>query len=259
MMHSSHKRDNLLRLIALVVAAAVVWELIGRWISFLHFLISTPASVFWYAVLNHQELLAAFAITGLESIAGLCLAFCFAILSMIVGLYSISFYRWMLPAAVISQVIPLVSLAPFFILAFGLGFASKIAMAATMCFFPIFVNLSSGVMSVPQSIKDLLFVYAFSQTQAIFRVYLPLSLPSMFAGLRIAATLAVIGAIVAEFNGAERGLGKNLFLAAKRLEPELMMASLALSSLLGGGLFWTINLIERHFGRWYIDYRPFHL
>ena len=70
------------------------------------------------------------------------------------------------------------------------------------------------------------------------------------AGLKISATLAVIGAIVAEFNGAEIGLGKNLFLAAKRLEPDLMMSSLLLSTLLGVVFFGTIYFIEKKIINW---------
>ena len=79
-------------------------------------------------------------------------------------------------------------------------------------------------------------------------------MPQIMAGLKVAATLAVIGAIVAEFNGTEIGLGKNLFLAAKRIEPELMMSSLLLSALLGGFLYLSIYLIEYIFGKWYLKY-----
>ena len=75
-------------------------------------------------------------------------------------------------------------------------------------------------------------------------------MPSIMAGLKISATLAVIGAIVAEFNGAEMGLGKNLFLAAKRLEPDLMMSSLLLSTLLGGMFFGLIYYIEKKIINW---------
>ena len=222
------------------------------------FLISTPSDVVDYARSNSADLTLAFATTASESIVGLGIAILIALIAVILGLYSAPLYRWMLPAAVASQVIPLVSLAPFFILAFGLGFTGKVAMAATMCFFPVFVNLSAGVMNISQPVRDLLFVYAFSKTRCIFSVYLPLSVPNLFAGLRIASTLAVIGAIVAEFNGADQGLGKNLFLAAKRLEPELMMASLALSTFLGGALYLSMNVVERRIGRWYVVVqRPF--
>ena len=83
-------------------------------------------------------------------------------------------------------------------------------------------------------------------------VYFPLSIPNIMAGLKVAAALSVIGAIVGEFNGTKIGLGKNLFLAAKRLEPELMMSSLILSTILGGLMFLVIYLIELKIGKWYL-------
>ncbi len=76
-------------------------------------------------------------------------------------------------------------------------------------------------------------------------------MPSIIAGLKISATLAVIGAIVAEFNGADLGLGKNLYLSAKRLEPELMMTSLILSTIIGFLLFYIVKIIEVLKGEWY--------
>ena len=246
------KYEDIGRVLALIGLGLAIWIVIGDVFTESRFLISTPSDVLAYARSNFTDLLLAFITTTCESVVGLGVAILVALTAVIAGLYSASFYRWILPAAVASQVIPLVSLAPFFILAFGLGFTGKVAMAATMCFFPIFVNLSTGVMNISQAVRDLLYVYAFSKSQCIFRVYLPLSVPNMFAGLRIASTLAVIGSIVAEFNGADQGLGKNLFLAAKRLEPELMVASLALSTILGGLLYLSMNLVERRIGRWYI-------
>ena len=77
-------------------------------------------------------------------------------------------------------------------------------------------------------------------------------IPNIFTGLKLGATLSVIGAIVAEFTGAEFGLGKNLFLTSIRIEPELMMLSIISSMILGCFLFATIYTIERFLGRWYI-------
>jgi NitT/TauT family transport system permease protein len=93
-------------------------------------------------------------------------------------------------------------------------------------------------------------IYNADTKTRIKQVYFPLAMPSIMAGLKISATLAVIGAIVAEFNGAEIGLGKNLFLAAKRLEPDMMMCSLLLSTLLGVVFFGTIYFIEKNFIKW---------
>src|SRR5690606_6580259 len=142
---------------------------------------------------------------------------------MILCFYKPKLMDFVLPIMVTSQVIPLIVLAPFFIFLLGIGLGSKIAMAALMCFFPIFVNFALGYKAMSQNIHELMHIYNADTWTRIRNVYFPLAMPSIMAGLKISATLAVIGAIVAEFNGAEIGLGKNLFLAAKRLEPDLMM------------------------------------
>ncbi len=147
--------------------------------------------------------------------------------------------------------VPLIVLAPFFIILLGLGIASKVAMSALLCFFPVFVNFAQGYQGISSNIHDLLVINNAGKWASIRRVYFPLSLPSIFAGLKVSTTLSVIGAIVAEFTGAESGLGKNLFLAAKRLEPELMMTSLLLSAVLGGSMFLLIRLLEQRIGYWY--------
>jgi NitT/TauT family transport system permease protein len=158
---------------------------------------------------------------------------------------------FVLPIMVTSQVIPLIVLAPFFIILMGIGLGSKIAMAALMCFFPIFVNFAQGYKAISKNIHELMHIYDAGTWTRIRRIYFPLSMPSIMAGLKVSATLAVIGAIVAEFNGAEVGLGKNLYLAAKRLEPDMMMTSLLLSSLLGGVVYFFISFMENRLGKWY--------
>ena len=112
-------------------------------------------------------------------------------------------------------------------------------------FFPIFVNFGTGVKSIPPEILEYAYINKASTWKKITNIYFPLSASNIFAGLKIAATLSVIGAIVAEFTGAKIGLGKNLFLSSKRLEPELMMSSLILSTLLGIMLFGLIYVLEK--------------
>ncbi|MCY1503319.1 Riboflavin transport system permease protein RibX [compost metagenome] len=155
-----------------------------------------------------------------------------------------------MPVMITSQVIPLIVLAPFFIILLGIGIGSKIAMAALMCFFPIFVNFAQGYKAISHNIHELMHIYNAKTWIKIKQIYFPLSMPSIMAGLKISATLAVIGAIVAEFTGAELGLGRNLFLAAKRLEPDLMMSSLCLSTLLGIMFFGAIYYIEKRVVGW---------
>ena len=105
---------------------------------------------------------------------------------------------------------------------------------------------------IPQNVHNLLNVYDAPKTTRIVRVYLPLAMPSGMAGLKVSATLSVIGAIVAEFTGSEVGLGRNLFLSTIRLQPDLMMASLVASAILGASMFLGVHAIERNVGIWFL-------
>ncbi len=227
----------------------IIWEFFSS-NNTVRLLISSPSHIIEYFSLNHESLFFATGITFFEAITGLFIATAFSFTVMIFCFYKPVFMEFILPIMITSQVIPLIVLAPFFIILLGIGVTSKIAMAAIMCFFPTFINFAAGYKSINQNIHDLMSLYNANKYYLIFNVYFPLSMPNIMAGLKISATLSVIGAIVAEFNGADLGLGKNLFLSAKRLEPDLMMTSLILASFLGGLMFIIIYLIERKFVKW---------
>lgn len=242
---------NKILYILLSVVLLVAWQYFGSTSQTVRLLLSSPSLVVEYFGQNHTALLQATQTTLIEAVAGLLIATVFSFGVMILCFYKPKLMDFVLPIMITSQVIPLIVLAPFFIILMGIGLGSKIAMAALMCFFPIFVNFAQGYKAINQNIHELMHIYNADTWTRIRNVYFPLAMPSIMAGLKISATLAVIGAIVAEFNGAEIGLGKNLFLAAKRLEPDLMMSSLLLSAFLGGAVFLFINLIERKFGKWH--------
>lgn len=237
--------------ILLSVVLLALWQYFGSHNQTVRLLISSPSLVAQYFSENAADLLAATKTTLLEAVAGLVIATTFSFATMILCFYKPKLMDFILPLMVTSQVIPLIVLAPFFILLFGIGISSKIAMAALMCFFPIFVNFAQGYKSISSNIHELMHIYNASLKFRIRHIYFPLSMSSIMAGLKISATLAVIGAIVAEFTGAENGLGKNLFISAIRLEPDLMMTSLFLSTLIGLILYGSIRLIEKSAFNWY--------
>ena len=242
---------NKILYILLSALLLAVWQYFGSTNQMARLLLSSPSLVVDYFGKNYSSLLQATQTTLIESVTGLLIATVFSFGIMILCFYFPKLMDFVLPIMIISQVIPLIVLAPFFIILMGIGVGSKIVMAALMCFFPIFVNFAQGYKSISQNIHELMYIYNADTWTRIKQIYFPLAMPSIMAGLKISSTLAVIGAIVAEFNGAEIGLGKNLFLAAKRLEPDLMMSSLLLSILLGGVIFALISLTEYKFGKWY--------
>lgn len=236
---------NRILYISLSIALLVAWEYFGRTNQTSRLLLSSPSLVLEYFGQNSDDLLMATSTTLIEAFFGLLIATVFSFSMMIFCFYFPKLMDFVLPIMITSQVIPLIVLAPFFIILMGIGISSKIAMAALMCFFPIFVNFAQGYKAISQNIHDLMHIYNASVWLRIKQVYFPLSMPSIMAGLKISATLAVIGAIVAEFAGAQVGLGKNLYISAIRLEPELMMSSLILATLLGFMFYGSIVLINK--------------
>lgn len=246
----------MLRLIRwyLLIALAIggLWEYYGRTHGIVRLLISSPSLVYKYSLENAAVLLTATVFTLAESLIGLSLAVIISFGVMFLCFYFPRLLNVIMPIMVTSQVIPLITLAPLLIMLFGIGLTAKIVMASLLCFFPLFVNFAAGYSSIPRTTKELLYLYEAPTWFRIVRINIPLSLPSIVAGLKVSATLSVIGAIVAEFNGADYGLGKNLFLAAKRLEPELMVSSMMITALMGGALYQTIRMIEGRIGKWYL-------
>ena len=236
---------NRILYILLSVLLLIAWQYFGSTNQTARLLLSSPSLVVEYFGENYASLLQATQTTLIEAVSGLLIATVFSFGVMILCFYKPKLMDFVLPIMITSQVIPLIVLAPFFIILMGIGLGSKIAMAALMCFFPIFVNFAQGYKAISQNIHELMHIYNADTWTRIRNVYFPLSMPSIMAGLKISATLAVIGAIVAEFSGAEIGLGRNLYISAIRLEPEMMMSSLILSSLLGLAFFGLIKLIER--------------
>lgn len=245
------KSQNIRAVVFFLIGSVFLWQVIGI-NERASLLISSPLRVWRYLIQNQNDLLDAFVQTSMEAALGILIATAVSFAIMFVCFYYPRLLATLLPIAALSQVIPLITLAPLFIILFGIGTLSKLAMAALICFFPIFVGFATGVRQVSDEVLTVLYVYNASVWQRIRWAYLPQSLPHLMAGLKVASTLSVIGAIVAEFNGADIGLGKNLFLAAKKLEPELMMSSLILSSVLGGLLFAIVVGIERCLGKWYM-------
>jgi NitT/TauT family transport system permease protein len=149
------------------------------------------------------------------------------------------------PLIVIFQTVPKVALAPILVIWFGYGLAPKILLVLAISFFPISLNLIAGLSAVDPNLIILMRSVGCSRTQTLMRVMLPSALPHLFAGLKVAVTLAVIGAIVAEFAGANKGLGYVIELASTQLDAPLVFAALTIVSVMGIACFYAVVIIER--------------
>jgi NitT/TauT family transport system permease protein len=149
------------------------------------------------------------------------------------------------PYIVASQALPKLALAPIFVLWFGFGLTPKILITALIVFFPLFENTLAGLASPTWEERELLRALRASRWQTFWRLRLPAALPFLFAGLRVAAILSVVGATVSEYVGANRGLGALIIAAQGTLDTALMFAVFVLLTLIGLALYAAVTLVER--------------
>jgi ABC-type nitrate/sulfonate/bicarbonate transport system permease component len=149
------------------------------------------------------------------------------------------------PLLVASQAIPIPVIAPLFVIAFDYGIGPKIAIVALVCFFPIVVNLADGLRSTPPELTKMMRSLGASRLMILRKVELPSALPQLFTGLKIAATISVIGAVFGEAAGAENGLGYLVLLDNHDLQTPRAYAGTVLLALMGIALFALTALLER--------------
>ncbi len=149
------------------------------------------------------------------------------------------------PLLVASQAIPIVVLAPLFVLAFDYGIGPKLAIVALICFFPITVNLLDGLRSVEPDLLKLMRSLGASRLRTLRSVELPASLPFLFSGLKVAATVSVIGAVFGEWAGADEGLGRLVLLGNSQLQTPRVYAGIVILTLMAVALFALVVLVER--------------
>lgn len=149
------------------------------------------------------------------------------------------------PLLVASQAIPIVVLAPIFVIAFDYGIGPKLAIVALICFFPITVAVLDGLRSVDPAVMKLMRSLGASRLKTLRAAELPASLPQFFTGLRVAATVSVIGAVFGEWAGANEGLGRLVLLANTQLETPRVYAGIVVLTLMAVTLFALATLAER--------------
>lgn len=189
-------------------------------------------------------------VTLLETIAGFGIG---ALIGLVLGVMvgEVPFLRQTIyPYIIAFQTIPKVAVAPLFVIWFGFGLASKIAIAATISFFPIVVNVISGLESADRNKIEMLKVFGASKWQQFWLAKAPSALPFLFAGLDIAIVLSVIGAIVAEFVGSQRGIGYLIMQYNFSLNTAGIFALLVVLSLIGVALHFVVIAAQRKIVFW---------
>ncbi|MGQ0698800.1 MAG: ABC transporter permease [Panacagrimonas sp.] len=184
------------------------------------------------------------AVTGYEALLGFMVGNTFGIL-IAIALYRYSrFKKYTLPVLISFQAIPVVALAPLLVVWLGTGLASKVAMAGIICFFPMVINALHAFSNMDRDYVELFDFYRAGYWSKIRMLLMPASFSAIVAALKISGGLSVVGAIVAELTGADRGLGYILLNASYRLETASMFVGMLLSAVLGIVFFHMPALLK---------------
>jgi NitT/TauT family transport system permease protein len=205
---SARRTQSLLGLASLL-AGLFAWWLIARTAGLPAFILPSPGSVWLRFITAVSDGSLAFhsGATLREIVLGLMMG---VVLATIIG-YAVAksrpLERMLSPYLVASQAVPLVAIAPLLVIWFGPGMFSKVLICAMIVFFPVLVNTIVGVRAVPAALHDLMRSLGARREQILLKLEVPAALPVFLGGLRIGATLSVIGAVVGELVGSDRGLG----------------------------------------------------
>jgi NitT/TauT family transport system permease protein len=214
------------------------------------FVLPAPSAVIRSLIESRAQLGRAAEATSLEILLGFVLA---AVVGIAIALTIAHFERFgraLYPQIVLFQNVPKVALAPIFILWFGFDLAPKVALIVAIAFFPVAIDMLAGLQSVDSSLVALMQSVGASRNKILLRVRIPHSLPYLIAGLKVAITFSVIGAIVGEFAGASQGLGYVIQFASTQLDTPKIFSALLVVSVLGLAFYYAVELAERFLVPW---------
>jgi NitT/TauT family transport system permease protein len=210
----------------------------------------SPLDVLRASIANWEALFSQSWPTFLESVLGFALAVMIGIPFAVCVAYSRVLNLTLYPILIATQSIPKVAVAPIILVWFGLGMQSKLVIAFLVAFFPIVVDTAAGIRATPPGLLELARSLRASPSQVFLKIQFPAALPFIFAGAKVAVTLAVVGAVIGEFVGSLSGLGNLLLTANSQLDSPLAWAALVWLSALGILLFAAVVVAERILTPW---------
>jgi len=234
----------MLPVLATFVGIFVLWELATIVFKVPVYTLPAPSDIAAVMIEKRSQLLEHTLVTFTESAIGLGLSIMLSIPLGILIVYSTWIERTIYPLLVASQAIPKVALAPIFVVWFGFGLLPKVLIAFFIAFFPIVVNTVVGLSRTPPEMIHLMRSLGASPLQILLRIRIMTAAPYIFAGIKIAAAFAVVGAIVGEFIAASSGLGYMQLVANNNFEIPLLFATLVVLSVMGIAFFYLVSLVE---------------
>ena len=237
--------------VAIIVLILCTWELIVRVRDIASWLLPAPTAIA-YALYESRGILASHTLVTLEEVL---IGFAIALLAGVVlasGLVlSKTLEKTLYPFLIASQTVPIIVIAPMLLVWVGYGLTPKIIVVALISFFPIVVNTIDGMKSVDRDVENLLRTMGANRWQIFTKVQIPVSLPYLFSGLRVAVAASVIGAVLGEWVGSSEGLGYLMIRSKPQFQTELVFAAIVILSVMGILLFSSIGFLEKLIIPWW--------
>jgi len=238
-----------------ILAFLVVWEVAVIVFKVRPYLLPAPTVILQAFVTNLSKLMTHGWVTIYEMMLGYILAVAIAVPLAIAITSSQRFDAFVTPTLLFFQVVPKIAIAPLFLVWFGVGPTPKVFVAFLISFFPIVIDTAVGLRSITPEMIDLARSMGASRMQIFSEFRLPTSLPYLFGGLKVAATLAVAGAVVGEFVGADKGLGYLLLVTNSNMQTALMFATIVALTIIGLIFFYCIEFLESLLIPWHVTQR----
>ena len=232
---------TLLRPVIIFAGLIAVWQAIVSVTGVEHFILPAPGRVALVLVERWPELLGHAGVTITEILLGLLLGTVFGCASAVLIASFRPARRWLLPVLVVSQAIPVFALAPVLVLWLGYGLPSKVAMATLIIYFPVTAAFFDGLRRTDPGWLDLARTMGGGPARTLYYIRVPAALPALSSGIRVAAAVAPIGAVVGEWVGSSAGLGYLMLQANARMQVDVMFAALFVLALFAVGLYAAID------------------
>jgi len=237
----------------MMIGLLVLWQIFCGIFKIPVWLLPSPARIYTSTMKWANFLPMHTWVTFYETIAGFLLALLIGLPLAILIVYSSILRNTIYPILLVFQSVPKVAIAPLFLIWIGYGAMSKTLIAAIVAFFPIVVNTATGMESVEPELLELTYSLHATKPQIFFKVRFPWALPYIFSGMKVAITLAVIGAVIGEFVGSDKGLGYLILAASGEMNTALIFGVMAILAMLGILTFTAVDFLEKWLCPWYIE------
>jgi len=233
-----------------ILILIAVWEIGVRLSNMPSYILPAPSQVLIALVDSFNLIVFHAKITIYESLVGFAIAIIFSLIIAFLMDSVEVVKKAVYPILITSQTVPIITIAPLFVIWFGYGLLPKVIVVALVCFFPVTVSFLEGLESVDREMYDLLKSMGASRMQIFKMVKLPGAMPSLFSGLKISAAYSIMGAVIGEWLGAKAGLGEFMRRSMHSFAVDKVFAAIVVITAISLGIFRIINLLGMRLMPW---------